>query len=655
MTNVPTLKVLALAVALVVQPSERVAPVDWMEENFVLIDGPNAGEKWSRRNAPQLVEILGCLDPRHPANRVSVRKSAQTGFTTIGIGWAGYVADVNPGNFLFVEPTGTLVKQVNDGKLQPAIDSNKALDAKIAAQRTRDAEGSTAYHKKFPGGFILLVGANSSVQLRSHTIRDALCDEIDDWPQDLAGQGDPMEMVDARQITFRRSGKWKRLEISTPKFAPSRIDQAFDEGDQRHFYVPCPHCKTRQKLIFENLDFKPDYPYDAHYKCASCGVLIEHHHKRWMVVNGSWVAENPGPGRHPSFHIDTLTSSFVGWDDIAAKFLKAGNDPEKLKTFQNLWLGLPFVVEGDAPDAEILLARRADYHRGTLPPGVLFMTCGVDVQGNRLEAEIVGWGVGKTSWQIDYRVLEGDTADLNVWAELARLSQETWEDWQGNVRGIERMAVDTGYRAQMVYQFVRGKPNCMAVKGANTQQAPVLATPTVQDLKRDGKKVKKGGVKLYNVGVWSLKATLYGYLGMEGPSETGYPPGWCFFPAEADLDYFNMLTAETLIREEKRGQIVSRWVKKARQPNEALDCRVYATAAAYKEGMGKWGPRQWAKLAADRGAPPSDEELGLLKAMLNPAAFAAEKEAPAPAPVEQPKTAQRVMRGEGQTIMRGRG
>ncbi len=161
----------------------------------------------------------------------------------------------------------------------------------------RSGQSSTALSKRFPGGSLTLTGANSAADLRSKTVQRVACDEIDEWPLDLDGQGDPMEMVDARQISFHATGDYKKFEASTPTIkGQSRIDSAFESGDQRYWQCPCPHCGTFQRLVFggkdrdHGLKFNKEWPYEAHYVCSDCGCAIEHHQSvKWCRPGNGWL------------------------------------------------------------------------------------------------------------------------------------------------------------------------------------------------------------------------------------------------------------------------------------------------------------------------------------------------------------------------------
>jgi phage terminase large subunit GpA-like protein len=630
------ISVVAAALALGLAPDPVVQPSAWAAENIVVPDGPYAGSHWSPEVTPYLPEILDLLAPEDPATRISVRKSAQPGLTGLGIAWLGYIADVAPARAMAVQPTVDAAKDFNRDKLQPTIDGSPVLRRKIAPLKSRSGRGSTVLSKSYPGGSLTICGANSTAGLRSKTVKNVLCDEIDDWPEDLEGQGDPMLMVDARQLAFRALGTYKKLEMSTPTLkGSSRIDAAFEAGDQRYYHVSCPHCGHEQTLIFENLRFEEDFPHKAVYVCAARGCIIEHFEKTGMLARGRWIAAEPGPGRHPSFHIDSLYSPFVTWDDIAAAYLATKGDPHREKGFANLWLGRSFEVQGEAPKWEDLQKRAqsiASHGRGEVPAWVLFLTMGVDMQADRLEASIWGWGVGKTSALIDHVVLAGNTADLQVWGDLTELWQQSWFTLQGRELRLECTAVDSGYRPTMAYDWVRGKPATISIKGYSGRTDWPIGTPKKMTYTPRGKLVRSSALN-WMVGSWYLKAELYGYLNLEGPDETGnFPPGFVHLASGLDDEVFKQLTAEKLVAKQKRGGLTSyQWDKSPQDRNEVLDCAVYARAAAYSPhiGMGRMTLAQWEALAIERGAPPEPAQLDMLRAVVAPPGAEVDEAAPA--------------------------
>lgn len=609
--------VVAGALASTIAPAENITPSAWAAKNLVVPDGPHEGSTWDPALTPQLVEIMDQLSPDSPANAVSLRKSAQLGATTIGIAWSGYVADIDPAPFMTVMPTLDGADGYNREKLHPAIVASAPLRRKIFEARTRSSRSSTARTKRFAGGSIILTGANSAADLRSKTRKYLNLDEVDEWPLDLAGQGDPFEMAVARQLSYRESGDWKRFATSTPTIkGASRIDAQFEAGDQRFWMVRCPHCGGEQRLEFGGRDaafglkFNTAFPYRAHYVCRHGGCVIEHSEKPAMVRAGRWVATNPGPGRDPSYHLDTLTSLLVGWDDIADAFLKAGKNPEKLKTFTNLWLGMPWEERGDAPDWQRLYARRADYPAGVVPHGGLVLTAAVDVQGDGLYCEVVAWGRGERSWTVEARFLPGDTAKTSdpCWLELDRIYNARWPMASGGSIPLDLMGVDSGFNTNAVYAFVRPRPKAMALKGVAGWTAPPIGTPSKLDVSTSGKK-KRRGLQVWPVGTWALKAKFYGFLRQPGiaEGEETDPEGYCHFGQFLDRRYFQQLTAEYIAESERKGHKKREWV--ARGENHYHDCRVYNQGLAWHLKLDRLTDADWAALSRQREAKPDQGDM----------------------------------------------
>jgi phage terminase large subunit GpA-like protein len=281
-------------------------------------------------------------------------------------------------------------------------------------------------NKEFPGGQLIITGANSAVGLRSMPAQYALMDEIDGYPIDVDEEGSPIALVEARQRTFARR---KRAKVSTPTISgKSAIEAAYQETDQRRFYVPCPDCGEMQPLEFPRLTWsklgRP--PERAVYECRACFFQIEEHHKTEMLARGEWIAEAPDKiGKIRGYHLNALYAplGWMSWGEIAAQFVKVHKDPEKFRVFVNTVLGEAWTMKGEAPEWEGLYRRRETYALKTVPAGAMFLTAGVDVQKDRVVYEVVGWGRGKRSWSIDYGELPGDTADLDdgPWSQVDEL------------------------------------------------------------------------------------------------------------------------------------------------------------------------------------------------------------------------------------------
>lgn len=620
----PAALVVAAAFAVALEPPIDVSLSAWAEENVVLPSEAAATPgPWRNETVPYMAEIFECLEPAHPCRRVPVAKGAQLAFTTVGNVWLTYLADVRPSPMMALQPTVEAAQNWHREKLGPQIDASPRVRGLISEQRSRgrqSRDSSTQRFLRFPGGYLKLSGANSAAGLRSSSIRYLMLDEVDEYPQDVEGQGDPIALAETRQAAFYDR---KSFIPSTPTILQlSRVWKLFLAGDQRRYHLPCPDCGHKQVLVWDNLRFEREYPYQARYQCEDCGVLIEHHHKRRMLAEGEWIAGSPGLGRDPSFHISTLYSPFETWDDLVALWWAAQGDPAKLKTFVNTRLGEPWEEKGDAPDAERLAERAGPYRIGQCPAGVLFLTAGVDVQQDRLEVEVVGWGAGETSWSIDYRVLPGDTATPAPWAMLADLARASFEALDGGEPFQVLIGfVDRGYRPDPVDAFCRARHNWHAVRGVGGYGVPDVARPRKVETSTRGKPARGGAVYL-PIGDWALKAAVYDRLRLgigEGPETV--PAGYSHFPLGYGLPHYQGLTAEALVsRKARTGHDTFEWVK-VRPRNEQLDCRKMALAAARSPWIGsnRMTPGRWAELAAARGITV-DENAPLAKMWNAPAA-----------------------------------
>ena len=278
-------------------------------------------------------------------------------------------------------------------------------------------------------------------------------------------------------------------------------------------------------------------------------------------------------------------------------FEQAKEHPELMKSFVNTVLGEPFEEDHDAPEWECLYERAEDYAIGTVPEGGLFLTAGVDVQRDRIEAEIVAWGLDKHSWSVDYRIFYGDIADPAFREKVyGEITGKQYRHASGANLSVLMTAVDSGYATQEVYDWVRKKPvsRIMAIKGQDRSVAP-LGTPSKVDVTSKGKKLRRG-VRVWPVGVSLLKSELYNWLNLTLNEDGSLPNGYCHFP-KYDMEFFKQLTAEQLVTRIVKGYPKREW-QKTRDRNEALDCRIYARAAAIALGVELWSESRWQKLQA---------------------------------------------------------
>ena len=503
--------------------------------------------------------------------------------TEAGLNWIGYVIDHEPAPMLVVVPTLEARKRWVKQRLDPMLKETPALADVFSGMRSRDAS-NTEDIKDFPGGILVLGGANSPASLASMPIRYVLCDEVDRFPWEVGDEGDPLGLIDERQKTFPRR---KTLLVSTPTVkGASRIWGEFEDSDQRHRFVPCPHCGELMTLKWKNLRWEknPDTRRikHAYYVCEHNGCIIEEFEKPRMLGAGQWIPQNPGHDVR-GYHINGLYSPIglgFTWREMAQQWVDAQGDKSKLKRFINTALGEPWEDRDNLTSPQELQQRALPYKLRTVPPGVCLITCGVDTQNNRLAVQIIGWGKKETAWTLDWLELPGDPSRAEVWERLQDLLTTPLYTASGKALQIEATAIDTGgHHAQDVYAFVRSQAErreparrVMAIKGASTPGKPVLNKPSDIDFDWRGKTYKRG-VKLWLVGSDTGKHRFFGRLN----SDTGLPAEErrIHFSQDLEAGYYDGLLAEVFDPEKNK------FVKVRGKRNEPLDTWNYAYAAGH--------------------------------------------------------------------------
>jgi phage terminase large subunit GpA-like protein len=539
---------------------------------------------------------MDCLSPSSPVEKVVFMKGAQIGGTEAGNNWIGYVIHHAPGPMLAVQPTVEMAKRWSKQRIASLIDSTPVLRERVKEARARDS-GNTVQSKEFSGGILVMTGANSAVGLRSMPVRYLFLDEVDAYDFDVDGEGDPVSLASQRTITFANR---KIFLVSTPTIQGlSRIELEYEASDRRRWWIPCPECQEYQVLEEKRLQWPKDHPEEAAYFCAHCGVAIPSHRKVWMNSRGEWRADAPGEGKAAGFHLSGLNSPWLSWTQIAERRV-AAKDDAAMKVYVNTIEARTWTESGEAPEWQRLYDRREDYRIRQVPEGGLFLTAGVDVQKDRIELEIVAWGRDRESWSIDYRVLQGDPVKPDVWKQLDDVLAETFTHISNTELAILRLAIDTGYATQEVYDWVRRQSDrVIAIKGVDRLGA-AIGTPGHIDVTSNGKR-KRRGLLVWPVGSSFCKSELYGCLRKDTLTDEQRangdkpPAGFCHFPKHGE-EYFKQLTAERLVTIKDRRGFPRREWRKMRERNEALDCRIYARAAAAALGIDRFGETTWQRL-----------------------------------------------------------
>jgi phage terminase large subunit GpA-like protein len=508
--------------------------------------------------------------------------ASQIGKTEIVNNIVGYYIDQDPAPILVVQPNvDPMARTWSTDRLAPMLQASACLRGKVSDPKSRDTS-NTVLHKVFPGGHITVIGANSPSGLASRPIRIVLFEEIDRYDESISTEGDPIKLGEQRAANF-----WNRkiLKNSTPTLKGfSRIEKEYAKSDQRRYHVPCPACGAFQVLVWKNLRWEEGHPETAAYVCEHCGTLIPETDKERMLAGGKWVPENPG-SRIPGFHINALYSPWQRWGALAAGWLDCQQDVAALQAFVNLKLGETWEERGgmDADDFE----SRKEAYAAEVPAGVGLLTAGVDVQDDRLEVIVRGWGHGEESWLIRREIILGDPSGESkdrtkpsVWAQLDTLLHTDWRHEAGVTIRVNTTCVDSGAHTDAVYRFCKPRYGfrVFATKGYSGPGHPVVNhKPSVSN---------RGRVRLFFVGTDAAKDSVYGRLRISTPG-----PQFMHFPLAADADYFDQLVAEKVVKEMVNG----RWFRRYKLPrgrrNEVLDCEVLALVAlelssARKEQLG---------------------------------------------------------------------
>ena len=599
------------------RPDPDLTVSEWADRHRWLSSRASAEPgRYRTARTPYMREIMDALSPSSPHQRVVFMKAAQVGATEAGNCFIGFVMHHAPGPMLAVQPTVELAKRNSRQRIDPLIEESPELRERIKPARSRDA-GNTMLSKEFAGGILIMTGANSAVGLRSTPARYIFLDEVDAYPASADEEGDPVSLAEARSLTFAH--RRKVFLVSTPTIRGlSRIEREFEASDQRRYHVPCPHCDHVQWLKFEKLRWDKGQPENAEYHCEGCDTPIAEHHKTAMLEAGEWraTAEPEDPGT-VGYHLSALYSpvGWLGWARIARAHEAARGSDEAMRAFRNTVLGETWMETGEAPDWQRLAERRETWASGTVPAGGLFLTAGADVQKDRIEVDVWAWGRGLESWLVDHIIIEGGPGDPDCWQTLTDLLGRTWAHASGQHLTIARFAIDSGFETSAVYGWARqvGFAQVAPVKGLEGfNRASPVTGPTYVDATVGGKRLRRGA-RLWSVATSTFKAETYRFLRQERPTvediEAGasFPAGTVHLPSWADAEWLKQLTAEQLVTvKSRRGFTKLEW-QKLRERNEALDCRVYARAAAWIAGADRWPEARWADLENQLGVAKTDE------------------------------------------------
>lgn len=568
------------------KPPEKLTVDEWADKYRVLSPESSAEPgPWRTGRTPYLKEPMGSFtDPK--VSRITMAAGSQIGKSELQLNIIGYIMDQAPGSILYIQPNLEAARKFSRQRVAPMVRDSRRLAKKVHNSKSRDSS-NTILQKTFPGGVLTICGSESAAALASTPTRYVIGDERDRWAASAGSEGDPWALAGARQITFYNR---KSVEVSTPTIkGASNIEASFLQGTQERWCHKCPVCGEYTNIVFDHIRFdytskivKGKEVFDVNmlgFACPHCGAVTSEETMR--IQPAKWIAGNPDAyeaSGHRSFWLNAFSSPWTPWKVIVEQFLSARKDPEKLKVVFNTLLGELWEDRGDLADEDEMLARRENYE-AELPEGVLALTCGVDVQDNRLEYEVVGFGMFGESWGIKKGYIMGRPDSDEVWARLDDVLNHVYR-FKNADKGLRIVitCVDSGgHFTQDVYEQcrLRSSRNVFPIKGKGGEGIPFVGKPNRIYIKGSQKKT----VWLYTLGVDAGKSIIMDNLRVQ---EAGAK--YCHFPNNEglnyDMNFFNGLLSEKLTLSKTKSGNKWCWEKlPGHRSNEALDCRNYALAA----------------------------------------------------------------------------
>lgn len=586
----------------------------WSEKHMVLPRSTSEPGPYRLDRTPYARRVLQVLSPTHPCKRVAVRGASQMLKTQTAINWICASIHLAPANILALEPTDKLAKRLS-ARIATAITDVDVVRDAVAQPRSRDSR-NTIDAKDFQGGTLYITTAGAAANLAEIPARYVFLDEVDRMEQSIDGEGDPVELAEARATTFQSNCKF--YEVSSPTtVGVSKIDALHAMGTKEVYLVPCPHCGHHQELLLENFHYERDletgHMARAWFVCPDCGAEIDERYKGQMfrdeALGGTahWHATAPGDGETVSFSISAFYAKpgDITWLSLARQYARAKDrqekgDPQAMQVFYNTRLALSFDNTESTSSVQQLMARAEDYAPRTVPEAALVLTASVDTQPNRLEVQIEAWGPGLERWIVDHIVLNGDPSEPpsqpgSVWARLDEIRRTPLPHASGVLIMISAYGIDSGgSNTQDVYNYgqSRQKMGCLIFKGSSRPNRPIISSvPTKVDIDWGGSKVE-GGALMWSLGTDVAKDHIHNRLALTDG------PGAIHFHKQLTQDWFEQLLSERRQIRYVKGHARVAWVKAPGDRNEVLDMTVYNLAVAYSLGLYKWSNEDWRRLRA---------------------------------------------------------
>lgn len=584
------------------KPIKRVSVSAWADKYRQLpADSAEPGQ-WRTARVEYMRAVMDAFT-ENEVHRVVVKCCAQAGKSESLLNVVARFVHLDPCAMMIIQPTLEMSQDFSRSRLSRMIADTKVLTPLFYSK------AETILSKYFKGGRLVLAGANSPAGLASRPIRILLCDEVDRFPISASSEGDPVELAAKRTSTY---WNYKIGLFSTPTAAgASRIEIEYLAGTQEEWNYRCPNCGEWHILDYRQMAAEYIEKVDEYknrtvivnavkWQCPDCGFKFDE-----LTMKGAeqkYIAKNPEALKNGvrSFWLNGFSSPWLSWERIMREYLEARGDAVREQVVFNTRFGEVYQLRGEYSDENEFLQRREEY-AADIPAGVLVLTAGVDVQANRLEYEVVGWGVGYESWGVKRGVVQGSPNDLTTWQNLDRILDAEYKLPNGAALKVARTFIDSGYAAKVVYEYCRlnVKKGRFAIKGVGATGIPLIhkfSTP------------KGAGIILTMLGVNDGKQEVMSRLGI---SQGG--AGYMHYPLNEgcgyDANYFKQLIAEHKVVRKSGGLIKVTWEPvSSHARNESLDVRVYALGAL-KSCVGKNEERFWREQAAALKAEPNEKAV----------------------------------------------
>jgi phage terminase large subunit GpA-like protein len=537
----------------------------WIESHVCLPTGVTADPGPIKLYPYQRGIAAAIADPA--IERISVLKSARIGYTVLLTSSIAHFVVRDPSPVLVLMPTEADCRDFMVSDIEPLFLDSPALAPHLPMPHPGRSDRNTLLHRLFKGGSLKIVAAKAPRNLRRHTARILLIDEVDACL--ATAEGDPVSLAEKRTLSFANR---KIVVGSTPlEEATSHITRLYGQSDQRVWEMPCPSCGAFSEIRWANIEWPAGEPEKAAWRCPHCEDPISERHKPKMLSRGRWRALQPGVTGHAGFRISALASLLpnAAWGKLASEFLRAKDDASTLRVFTNTVLAEPWREAGDELSEYDLASRIEDFNLDNIPGEVTFITAGIDVQDDRLEATLAGHAKDATTYILAHQTLWGSPLDGETWQALEGLLRQRWRHVSGGMLKVDACAIDAGdgghYDAVVEFCRPRLARKILAIKGA-----PGFARASIV-------KAKVKGRTVFIVGVDNIKAGIFSKLARGRSIRFGRG-----LPSE----YFEMLTSERRCVRMSRGRPVLRFERIPGKRAESLDALVYAMAARAALNLG---------------------------------------------------------------------